>query len=1532
MNINFPNLNFLMIIARNTGRHSFDSLSFELPRLRSIDMFALDSLFARNFDSIINQLARVNNELNGTGRIGWSGTYKEAPTAASLSAREKLLGQNFQIAPFGSYNGGLNVPKDIFDFEPLREDDAFTNFFNRRNATEFIFREIKRFFVERCYRELDICSYQPPVKSVSTLLLCGKKAANEPSVFNQGDPCADSTNIAIVRATELYRLYTDSLKNAFAEAYQQKCLEAANREVFTVTHPVSEYHYTLYYYDQAGNLVKTVPPEGVHPNRDLGWLNDVKVKRAAGLRKVPTHTLATTYRYNSLNQVVSQKSPDGGYSEFWYDRLGRLTVSRNAKQLAEGKYSYTQYDFLGRITEVGQKQQTTAMTQAIARDPVALNDWLRYYYTAGGKTCVAEQVTATFYDNPVNSGVLAIPIPIRQKRYTLRNRVSYTRVYDYLPYSLRGVGSPVYSEYDQATVYCYDIHGNVDTLQQDYRTGIMAANGDNRFKVMTYKYDLISGKVNQVHYQPGQRDQLYHRYEYDAENRITDVYTSNHKLMIGNTHLEEHEAFYQYYKHGPLARTVLGQEQVQGIDYAYTLQGWLKGVNSDTLLDSDANALVDGGANRYVGRDAFRFSLNYYNGEYQPIGAAVQGVFPGHSAYMGTEYRSLYNGNISSMVVGIPKLGDTKLYNYQYDQLNRLVKMDMWQGYNVSNGWSGITKTNDYKEEISYDGNGNILTYLRNGNPSAGKPVVMDQLTYQYNKDVNQRLANNKLRHVQDAIGSSSYLTDIDNQPDDNYSYDAIGNLTADIAENITDISWNVYGKIVKITKTQTANNNVETIRYGYDVAGNRVSKWVKKFGETSGKYTQYVRDASGNVMAIYTGNGPEETPAPGLKLTEHHLYGSSRIGIWNKDVDMTITEAPGSTLSLNFERGNKFFELSNHLGNVLAVISDKKLAVDVSSDGTVDYYIADVVNAADYAPFGMQLPGRVFPGPVAPEETPTGATIPYAGTLNGYDEATSRAIAAAHNNFTIELWVNPATTHEIDPESPTGLAGVGGQKYVIDALSGSAIDLSTDAAGVGISVGTNGVSVYEHAASYMPCLLSWEGAVNGWTHIAVVYNDKTPYLYVNGVLVKTGLTSWKTDVYASNMVGSGYYGVMNGQFDEVRVWGRVRTQAEIMANMNSTVSAPQTDLAAYWPINDGESTGLTDMSGNGYDVVLNTAYSGSNFTPSTAMPLVNEGRYRYGFNGKENDNEVKGEGNQQDYGFRIYDPRLAKFLSVDPLEKEYPWNSVYAFAENEPISSIDLDGLERVRVVTPGGQVLFDKWGPYAVPAEVKDAYAKSVKDWYQARPSDGEIKFANMVKGLTIVAENGIDAVDYTSNYLTRGATGVVTKPILNNARTGIKNLQNLSTKNNSPKPSKPETPGSPTLGNSNSTANQATDNSTFNLKNINQVGGNKNCVNCAIATDLYLKGTNSSALNSEPKSLTILEKEYGQKFTLGLTIDQVKSKVNKPGQMGIVFGNRGTGQVGHVFNVVNQKGKINFVDGQTGKAADLSKYQNFGFLPTK
>ena len=75
---------------------------------------------------------------------------------------------------------------------------------------------------------------------------------------------------------------------------------------------------------------------------------------------------------------------------------------------------------------------------------------------------------------------------------------------------------------------------------------------------------------------------------------------------------------------------------------------------------------------------------------------------------------------------------------------------------------------------------------------------------------------------------------------------------------------------------------------------------------------------------------------------------------------------------------------------------------------------------------------------------------------------------------------------------------------------------------------------------------------------------------------------------------------------------------------------------------------------------------------------------YRYGFNGKENDNEVKGAGNQQDYGMRIYDPRVGRFLSVDPLTNAYPYYTPYQYAGNKPVWCIDIDGLEEAMPQLP--------------------------------------------------------------------------------------------------------------------------------------------------------------------------------------------------------------------------------------------------------
>ncbi len=70
-------------------------------------------------------------------------------------------------------------------------------------------------------------------------------------------------------------------------------------------------------------------------------------------------------------------------------------------------------------------------------------------------------------------------------------------------------------------------------------------------------------------------------------------------------------------------------------------------------------------------------------------------------------------------------------------------------------------------------------------------------------------------------------------------------------------------------------------------------------------------------------------------------------------------------------------------------------------------------------------------------------------------------------------------------------------------------------------------------------------------------------------------------------------------------------------------------------------------------------------------------GGYRYGFQGQEKDDEIKGQGNSINYTFRLHDPRVGRFLSIDPLAPDYPWNSPYAFSENRVIDGVELEGLE---------------------------------------------------------------------------------------------------------------------------------------------------------------------------------------------------------------------------------------------------------------
>jgi RHS repeat-associated protein len=122
---------------------------------------------------------------------------------------------------------------------------------------------------------------------------------------------------------------------------------------------------------------------------------------------------------------------------------------------------------------------------------------------------------------------------------------------------------------------------------------------------------------------------------------------------------------------------------------------------------------------------------------------------------------------------------------------------------------------------------------------------------------------------------------------------------------------------------------------------------------------------------------------------------------------------------------------------------------------------------------------------------------------------------------------------------------------------------------------------------------------------------------------------------------------------------------------------------------------------------------------------------------------------------------------------------------------------------------------------------------------------------------------------------------------------------------------------------------------IRNVNPTSGTMNCVNCAIASDTTLAGNAASALPGGPTSIGVLENTYGGAFQPVSGQMQIGSIVSQSGNgaRGIVFGESMSGDVGHVFNVLNNNGSIQFLDGQIGGSGlgNFNNFQNFQFLLT-
>lgn len=746
-----------------------------------------------------------------------------------------------------------------------------------------------------CYKFFDCCrSANPPASGGICCFRPTPKIDYVPVCNTQADAIAENNRR---RAQEVaMQAGADSLRAKLV----QHCLAAA--ETFNASYSDAIYQITLMYYDRSNQLVKTVPPKDVvlASATQLTQTKDYR-RTHSGTPYYPVYSMATTYRYNSFNQLVQKTLPDEGSTLYCYDQNGRTIMTQDATQLAGSACSYTLYDNNGRAVEGGRRNYSgpipSFMTYGI--------------YTDGMRTPIRTEITKTVYDLMPATATSYFAAG----RKNLRNRVAAIT---------REESSGII---DHAMYFDYDVLGNTRNVVQQFNkikslaSGAFSAPG-SEIKKINYEYNLLTGKVKRVWYQRDKDDQFIHWYQYDDDARMIKAQSGTNPNEMEM--LRETEAQYYFYPHGPLARVELGSEKVQGIDYAYTISGLLKSINSGsaTKLNDMGSDGGDGVAHGHFMPDVFGEELNYFQNDYVPISDAIDFTVRTEGAVNDGFSKPLYNGfirnTITSLNVNFPG-GSTSermaAHAYKYDQAMRLTDMQMIFANPESNSIAASSFSDSYKMHLHYDANGNIDTLKRNKSGGGN----MDDMVYSYTS------GNNRLQGIHDFAGSTSADNDLGNKV---YSYDACGRLAND---GVSSLTWNNAGWL-----KQYGSSN-----YGYSAMGKRTWK------QTSSGIEFYVNDAVGNTLASYQINGSE------IHLEDLNIYGASRLGAYhiNKVVKGTSTDVSVDT---TFYRGLKRYEIINHIGDVQVVLSDKRVRTSL---GTA----TDIISATDYYPFGMVMPGRSF-------------------------------------------------------------------------------------------------------------------------------------------------------------------------------------------------------------------------------------------------------------------------------------------------------------------------------------------------------------------------------------------------------------------------------------------------------------------------------------------------------------------------------------------------------------------------------------------